>query len=98
MLQHPQIVHAGGARTAIGAFAGAFADVPAPALGVEVIKAAISRAGIRPNDVDEVIFGNVISAGLGQNPARQAMIGAGLDSSVGATTVNKVCGSGLKAV
>src|SRR4051794_4574456 len=93
-----QIVLAGGVRTAIGAFAGAFAEVPAPALGAAVIKAAISRAGIKPTDVDEVIIGNVISAGLGQNPARQAMIGAGLEATIGATTVNKVCGSGLKAV
>jgi acetyl-CoA C-acetyltransferase len=93
-----QIVLAGGVRTAIGAFAGAFAEVPAPALGAAVIKAAIGRAGIKPTDVDEVIIGNVISAGLGQNPARQAMIGAGLEATIGATTVNKVCGSGLKAV
>jgi acetyl-CoA C-acetyltransferase len=88
---------AGGVRTAIGAFGGAFENVPAPALGSAVIKAAVERAGIPPTQVDEVIFGNVLSAGVGQNPARQAAMGAGLAPSVGATTVNKVCGSGLKS-
>ncbi|MDB5291382.1 MAG: thlA 3 [Phycisphaerales bacterium] len=89
---------AGGARTAIGGFGGAFAEVPAQALGSAVIKATLERAGVPADQVDEVIFGNVISAGLGQNPARQAGIGAGLSPTVGATTVSKVCGSGLKAV
>ena len=89
---------AGGARTAIGGFGGAFAETPAPALGGFVIKAALQRAGIGPEQVDEVIFGNVLSAGLGQNVARQAAIAAGLPTAVSATTVNKVCGSGLKAV
>jgi acetyl-CoA C-acetyltransferase len=89
---------AGGARTAIGAFAGAYAEVSAPALGSTVIKAALERAQVPKSEVDEVIFGNVISAGLGQNIARQAAIGAGLSVNVGATTVNKVCGSGLKSV
>jgi acetyl-CoA C-acetyltransferase len=93
-----QVYLAGAARTAIGGFQGALADVPAPALGATVIRAAIQRAGLPPDQIDEVIFGNVLSAGLGQNPARQASIGAGLKASVGATTVNKVCGSGLKAV
>src|SRR6266851_8406206 len=88
----------GGVRTAIGGFCGAFESTPAPALGSAVIKAAIGRAGVPREEVDEVIFGNVISAGLGQNVARQAGIGAGLSPGVGATTVNKVCGSGLKAV
>jgi acetyl-CoA C-acetyltransferase len=74
------------------------AEVPAPALGSVAIKAALARAGVEPGQVDEVIFGNVLSAGLGQNVARQAAIGAGLAPSVGATTVNKVCGSSLKAV
>src|SRR2546430_2630471 len=87
-----------GARTAIGGFAGAFAEVPATALGSVVIRAALQRAGVSADQVDEVIFGNVLSAGLGQNPARQASLGAGLSTSVGATTVSKVCGSGLKAV
>lgn len=88
----------GGARTAIGSFCGAFENTPAPALGSAVVKAALVRAGIQPHDVDEVIFGNVVSAGLGQNVARQVSIGAGLGAAVGATTVSKVCGSGLKAV
>jgi acetyl-CoA C-acetyltransferase len=92
------IVLAGAARTPIGAFGGAFAEVPATALGAIAIKAALARAGIQPDQVDEVIFGNVLSAGLGQNVARQCAIGAGLPPTVGATTINKVCGSGLKAV
>ncbi|MDB6110372.1 MAG: thlA 3, partial [Pedosphaera sp.] len=89
---------AGGARTAIGSFGGAFEQVPAPALGSAVIKAALERSGLSSSQVDEVIFGNVLSAGLGQNVARQAAIGAGLSPAVGGTTVSKVCGSGLKAV
>ncbi len=88
----------GGARTAIGGFCGAFESTPAPALGSAVVKAALVRSGIPAEAVDEVIFGNVIGAGLGQNVARQAAIGAGLSPSIGATTVSKVCGSGLKAV
>src|SRR5436305_11664091 len=92
------ILLAGAARTAIGGFGGAFAEVSAPALGSAAIKAALARSGISPDRVDEIIMGNVLSAGLGQNPARQAGIGAGLKPSVGATTVSKVCGSGLKAV
>ena len=93
-----QVYLAGGARTAIGAFAGAFSEVSAPTLGSTAIKAALSRANVPLTAVEEVIMGNVIGAGLGQNVARQATIGAGLPVSVGATTVNKVCGSGLKAV
>ncbi len=89
---------AGGVRTAIGGFCGAFESTPAPTLGSAVIRAAIGRAGVPKEEIAEVIFGNVISAGLGQNVARQAAIGAGLGPGVGATTVNKVCGSGLKAV
>lgn len=89
---------AGAARTPIGAFCGALADVPAPTLGSVAIKAALERAGVAADQVDEVIMGNVLSAGLGQNVARQAAIGAGVPPAVGATTVNKVCGSGLKAV
>jgi acetyl-CoA C-acetyltransferase len=88
----------GGARTAIGSFGGAFESTPAPLLGSAVAKAAITRAAIPASQIDEVIFGNVVSAGLGQNVARQVAIGAGLSPSVGATTINKVCGSGLKAV
>jgi len=89
---------AGGVRTPIGAFCGVLESAPAPALGSVAAKAAINRAGIPANQINEVIFGNVVSAGLGQNVARQVAIGAGLEPSVGATTVNKVCGSGLKAV
>jgi acetyl-CoA C-acetyltransferase len=89
---------AGGARTPIGSFSGSLAEVPAPALGGIAIKAAIQRAAVPAAEIDEVIFGNVLSAGLGQNVGRQAAIAAGLSPSVGATTVNKVCGSSLKAV
>jgi acetyl-CoA C-acetyltransferase len=88
----------GGARTAIGAFCGAFESTPAPALGSAAAKAALARSGVAADQVDEVIFGNVVSAGLGQNVARQVTIGAGLSPAIGATTVSKVCGSGLKAV
>ena len=93
-----QVVLAGGVRTAIGAFSGALAEVPAPALGSAAIKGALQKASVLFESVDEVIFGNVVAAGLGQNVARQAAIGAGLSPSVGATTINKVCGSGLKSV
>ena len=89
---------AGGVRTPLGSFCGALSQSPAPTLGGTVIKASIERAKVPPEQVEEVIFGNVIGAGLGQNVARQAGIGAGLSPAVGATTVNKVCGSSLKAV
>ncbi len=87
-----------GVRTPIGALGGALASVPAPRLGAACVRALLERTGVPGERVDEVIMGNVVSAGLGQNPARQAAIFAGLPASVGATTVNKVCGSGLKAV
>jgi acetyl-CoA C-acetyltransferase len=87
-----------GVRTPMGAMGGSLASVPAPELGAACIRALMARAGISGADVDEVIMGNVIGAGLGQNPARQAAIFSGLPTSVGAVTVNKVCGSGLKAV
>ena len=90
------IVAAG--RTAIGSFGGAFAGVPASALGAHVISSLLQRTGIAPGAVDEVILGQVLTAGVGQNPARQAAIKAGLPVTVPAMTVNKVCGSGLKAV
>jgi acetyl-CoA C-acetyltransferase len=87
------------ARTQVGRFQGAFAGLSAIQLGAVAIKAAVERAGIPdPSAIDEVIMGNVVSAGLGQAPARQAAISAGLPVSVGATTINKVCGSSLKAV
>ncbi len=93
-----RIVLAGGARTAIGKFGGALASVPAKELGAIVIKEAMARSGIKPDQVDDVIMGCVLSAGLGQNVARQAAIGAGIPVHVPAMTINNVCGSGLKAV
>lgn len=92
----PVIVSA--ARTAIGGFGGTLAKTPAPDLGGVVIKAAVERAGIDPTTIDEVFMGSVVPAGLGQAPARQAALKGGLPDSVGAVTVNKVCGSGLKTV
>jgi acetyl-CoA C-acetyltransferase len=93
-----QVVVAGGVRTAIGGLLGSLSTVPAPQLGGIAIRAALERAGVAPEGVNEVIGGNVLPAGLGQNVTRQAAIAAGLSKSVGATTVNKVCGSSLKAV
>lgn len=87
-----------GARTAIGSFGGALADVAATELGRVVIESALQRAGIDRSDVEEVIMGNVLQAGAGMNPTRQAAIAAGIPDSVPSFTVNKVCGSGLKAV
>jgi acetyl-CoA C-acetyltransferase len=92
----PVIVSA--CRTPIGSFMGALASCKATELGSLVVREAMRRAGVDPAQVDEVILGNVISAGLGQNPARQAALHAGIPPSVGAVTINKVCGSGLKAV
>ena len=85
-------------RTPIGKFLGALKGFKATELGAKVVKEAAARAGVKPEQVEEVIMGNVVSAGLGQNPARQAALGAGLPPAVGALTINKVCGSGLKAV
>lgn len=89
---------AGGMRTPFGAFNGALAALTAPELGSVVIRAALQKAGVNPKEIDEVLFGNVLGAGVGQNPARQASLGAGLGVEVGATTINKVCGSSLRAV
>ena len=89
---------AGASRTPIGTFGGAFAEVPAAKLGAAAIRGALERSHVKADQIDEVIFGNVVSAGLGQNIARQCSIGAGLPNTIGATHVNKVCGSGLKAV
>lgn len=86
------------ARTPIGAFQGQLSGLSAPALGAAAISGALQRAGVAPERIDEVYMGNVLSAGVGQAPARQASIGAGLPHSVAATTVSKVCGSGLQAV
>lgn len=92
------IVILGAARTPLGAFQGAFSGVSATELGAVVIKAALQDAGLTPDAVDEVLMGNVLSAGLGQAPARQAALAAGLPNSVPCTTISKVCGSGMKAV
>ena len=93
-----EVVIVSAVRTAIGSFQGALKDVPATKLGAIVIEGALTKAGIDGALVDEVIMGNVLQAGLGQNPARQASIKAGLPQTVPAMTINKVCGSGLKAV
>jgi acetyl-CoA C-acetyltransferase len=85
-------------RTPVGKFLGSLKGFSAPQLGAVVVREAVKRAGVKPEDVDEVIMGCVIQAGLGQNPARQAALNGGLPSTVSAVTVNKVCGSGLKAV
>jgi acetyl-CoA C-acetyltransferase len=85
-------------RTPVGRYLGALAPVSAPDLGAAAIRAAVERAGVDPEDIDEVIMGNVVQGGVGQAPARQAAIRAGLPPSVSALTINKVCGSGLKAV
>jgi acetyl-CoA C-acetyltransferase len=92
------IVLASACRTPIGRFLGTLAPLKASDLGAVAIKGAVERAGIKPEDVEEVIMGNVVSAGMGQAPARQAAIKAGIPPEVGSTTINKVCGSGLKAV
>src|SRR6516225_3072420 len=95
-MQEPVIVS--GVRTPIGKFLGSLAPFSAVDLGSIVVREAVKRAGIEPDRVDEIIMGNVIQAGLGQNPARQAGLKGGLDKRVAAMTINKVCGSGLKAV
>ncbi|MGH8617485.1 MAG: acetyl-CoA C-acyltransferase [Burkholderiales bacterium] len=96
MSQDP-IVIAGAARTPMGGFQGEFKSVAAPDLGASAIRAAVERAGLEPGDVQEVIMGNVLSAGQGQAPARQAALAAGLPLATGCTTINKMCGSGMKA-
>jgi acetyl-CoA C-acetyltransferase len=92
------VVIISGCRTPVGKFQGSLSDFSAPQLGAIAVREAVKRANIDPTLVDECIMGNVVSAGLGQNPARQAAIFGGLSSEVGAMTINKVCGSGLKAV
>ncbi|MGH8454960.1 MAG: acetyl-CoA C-acetyltransferase [Nevskiales bacterium] len=96
-MSEPVVIVAAG-RTAIGAFGGVLANIPAHELGAQVIRALLEKTGVKGTDIDEVILGQVITAGCGQNPARQAVIAAGLPVSVPAITINKVCGSGLKAV
>lgn len=93
-----EVVIVSAVRTAIGSFNGSLKDISAPDLGATAIKGALEKAGVKPEQVDEVILGNVLQAGLGQNPARQAAMKAGLPETVPALTINKVCGSGLKAV
>ena len=95
-MEKPVILSA--VRTPIGKFMGGLSPLTAPELGAKVVAESVRRAGIEPGQVDEVIMGNVVQAGLGQNPARQAALKGGLDPRVAAMTINKVCGSGLKAV
>ena len=97
-MSNDAIVIVNGARTPMGSFQGALQDVSASDLGATAIKAAVERAGISVDSVDEVIMGCILTAGLGQGPARQAMRKAGLPDATGAVTINKLCGSGLKAV
>ena len=92
------IVIVGAARTAIGKFGGGLAKTPAPELGASVIRVLLARANLKPDQISEVILGQVLTAGSGQNPARQALIKAGLPAAIPGMTINKVCGSGLKAV
>lgn len=92
------IVIVGAKRTAIGSFLGQFTGVPTPTLGAAAIRAALEQSGVAPADVSEVIMGCVLPANLGQAPARQAALAAGLPPAVGCTTINKVCGSGMKAI
>lgn len=98
VMSQTEVVIVSAVRTALGNFNGSLKNVSAPELGGTVIKGALEQAGVKPDQVDEVIMGNVLQAGLGQNPARQAAFRAGIPESVSSMTINKVCGSGLKAV
>jgi acetyl-CoA C-acetyltransferase len=98
MAAFDDVVIISGCRTAVGKFQGSLSDLSAPQLGATVVREAVKRAGLNSDQIDECIMGNVLPAGLGQNPARQAAIFAGLSPATGAMTINKVCGSGLKAV
>ena len=93
-----EVVIVSAVRTPIGSFLGGLQNVKATELGAIVIKAALEKAGVNPSEVDDVIMGNVLQAGLGQNPARQAALAAGVPQEASAITINKVCGSGLQAV
>ncbi len=93
-----EVVIVSAARTPIGSFGGAFKEVSAIQLGVVAVKAALERAGLRPEQVEDVLLGNILQAGLGQGPARQVALGAGIPAEVPATTINKLCGSGLEAI
>src|SRR5205814_9414060 len=96
--QGKKVVIVGAARTPIGAFLGTLASVPAPRLGATAIQAALQRSGVKPEDVQTVFMGEVLQGGVGQAPARQAAIYAGIPNSVPCVTVHKVCGSGLEPV
>src|SRR5438309_11913895 len=96
--QGKKVVIVGAARTPIGAFLGSLAQVPAPRLGATAIQTALQRAGVQPEEVKTVFMGEVLQGGVGQAPARQAAIYAGIPNTVPCVTVNKVCGSGLEAV
>src|SRR6202035_1193780 len=98
MASSEDVVIISGCRTPVGKFQGSLSEFSAPQLGAMVVREAVKRAGVDAAQVDECIMGNVVSAGLGQNPARQAAIFGGLSPATGAMTINKVCGSGLKAV
>jgi acetyl-CoA C-acetyltransferase len=98
MAAFDDVVIISGCRTAVGKFQGSLTDLSAPQLGAVVVREAVKRAGLASDQIDECIMGNVLPAGLGQNPARQAAIFGGLSPATGAMTINKVCGSGLKAV
>src|SRR5689334_22991893 len=97
-MQKDPVVIVGIARTPQGKLLGSLKDITAPELGTAAIKAAIERAHLTPHDIQEVIMGCVLPAGLGQAPARQAALGAGIAATTPCTTINKVCGSGMKAV
>ena len=94
----PDIVITHALRTAIGKFGGSLAKTPAPELGATVIRALLTQSGVKAEEISEVILGQVLTAGSGQNPARQSSIKAGLPYAIPAMTINKVCGSGLKTV
>src|SRR5437016_5828795 len=98
MASFDDVVIISGCRTPVGKFQGGLSDFSATQLGAIAVREAVKRAGLNSDQIDECIMGNVISAGLGQNPARQAAIFGGLSPATGAMTINKVCGSGLKAV
>src|SRR3989337_3733335 len=97
-MKEEEIVIVSAARTPVGSFNGALASLPAHALGEVAIRAALERGRVDPADVDEVIMGQVLTAGQGQNPARQAAVGAGVPQEATAWGVNQVCGSGLRAI
>src|SRR5258706_8194476 len=98
MAAFDDVVIISGCRTAVGKFQGSLTDLSAPQLGAVVVREAVKRAGLNSDQIDECIMGNVLPAGLGQNPARQAAIFGGLSPSTAAMTINQVCGSGFEAI